>query len=52
MSDQPELFGDDELGTPVPAGAPGESKGRIVIRDIAAVDDGPLKRLVNENFLN
>ena len=47
MSDQPELFGEEELVVPVPAG----SKGRTVIRDIAAVDDGPLKRLVNENFL-
>ena len=52
MSDQPELFGGDEL--PVSGGATGrsESAGRTVVRDIAAVADGPLKRLVNSNFLN
>ena len=52
MSDQPELFGDEELAVVVPAEVSGEPKGRIVVRDIAAVAEGPLKRLVNENFLN
>jgi len=52
VSDQPELFGDEELVALVPSGASGETRGRTVIRDIAAVEDGPLKRLVNENFLN
>ena len=50
MSEQQELFGGDELSvpaTPVEAGS-----GRLVVRDIASVIDGPLKRLVNGNFLN
>ncbi len=52
MSDQQELFGDEEIVAPVPSGTLGETKGRTVIRDITAVEDGPLKRLINENFLN
>lgn len=55
MKEQTELFSGDELMTPVaPAGVPGErgQPGRLVVRDIAAVADGPLKRLVNGNFLS
>ncbi len=52
VSDQPELFGDEELVAPVPSEAQSEPKGRTVVRDIGAVEDGPLKRLVNQNFLN
>lgn len=51
MSEQTELFSGDELMTPVVSGERGESKGRLVVRDISAVADGPLKRLVNSNFL-
>ncbi|MEI6562976.1 MAG: DNA topoisomerase IV subunit A [bacterium] len=51
MSDQPELFGDEELVTPIPSEARGGAKDSLVIRDIAAVADGPLKGLVNGNFL-
>ena len=50
MSEQQELFEGEEMTTPtapVEAGA-----GRTVVRDIATVTDGPLKRLVNGNFLN
>jgi len=51
LSDQQELFDDEELAVAVPAEVPGEPQGRIVVRDITAVEDGPLKRLVNDNFL-
>jgi topoisomerase-4 subunit A len=53
MSEQTELFTGDEL-SPV---APGDSSGgrglpsRLIVRDIAAVAEGPLKHLVNDNFL-
>jgi topoisomerase-4 subunit A len=55
VSEQPELFSGDELSTPASTGEAGGGHGlpnRVVIRDIAAVEDGPLKRLVNDNFLN
>jgi len=51
MSEQPELFGGDELALPVPV-EQGGSGGNAMARDIGAVEDGPLKRLVNGNFLN
>jgi len=50
MSEQQELFCGDELSVPA---TPAEQAGvRTVIRDIGTVADGPLKRLVNGNFLN
>jgi DNA gyrase/topoisomerase IV subunit A len=51
MSEQTELFQGDELLTPVVPGDRVEAKGRLVVRDIAAVAEGPLKHLVNDNFL-
>jgi topoisomerase-4 subunit A len=45
---QPELFGGDELMTLVPAA---ESVAPEMTRDIASVSDGPLKRLVDSNFI-
>lgn len=48
MSEQPELPGVDELFTPA---VEAEAKGRTVVRDIAAVPEGPLKRLVGGNFI-
>ena len=51
MSEQTELFSGDELFTPTTPGETGEAKGRTVIRDIAAVSEGPLKHLVDDNFL-
>lgn len=51
MSEQQELFGGDEVFVPASQGD-GGAKDRLVVRDIAAVADGPLKRLVNANFLN
>ena len=50
MSDQPELFAGDELSSPLPAES--ARTGPLVVRDIAAVEEGPLKRLVNGNFLS
>ncbi len=55
MSDQPELFGGDDLlapGTP-PEAETSAREGLLpeVTRDIAAVSDGPLKRLVDSNFI-
>lgn len=55
MSEQPELFSGDELTTPVVPGevAVGQGvSGRVVVRDISAVNEGPLKRMVDGNFLN
>ena len=59
MSEQTEFFQGDELltpfdsaqGRPVVPGDRVEAKGRLVVRDIAAVAEGPLKHLVNDNFL-
>jgi len=52
VSDQQELFAADELAGSVSVEAQGEPRGRTIVRDISAVEEGPLKRLVNENFLN
>jgi topoisomerase-4 subunit A len=51
MSEQPELFGGDELMTPPAPVSPDGLRGPLVVRDIAAVAEGPLKHLVNGNFL-
>jgi topoisomerase-4 subunit A len=48
VNEQPGLPGVDELFTPA---AEPEAKTRTVVRDIAAVPDGPLKRLVGGNFI-
>jgi topoisomerase-4 subunit A len=50
VSDQPELFAGDELAGPVAEAAPG-SRGVARVRDIAALPEGPLKRLVDSNFI-
>lgn len=55
MSDQPELFSGDELTIPVVPGEAAAGQGassRVVVRDISVVNEGPLKRMVNDNFLN
>ncbi|MEI6516508.1 MAG: DNA topoisomerase IV subunit A [bacterium] len=51
MSEQQEFFDGEELAPVVSRGQAGEAQGRIVVRDIDAVPDGPLKHLVNDNFL-
>jgi topoisomerase-4 subunit A len=55
VSDQPELFGGDELLAPGLSAETGISTqdeiAPEVTRDIAAVSDGPLKRLVDSNFI-
>ncbi len=51
MSEQQEFFDGEELAPVVSRGEAGEARGRTVVRDIAAVPDGPLKHLVNDNFL-
>ncbi len=50
MSDQPDLFAGDELAGPVAEVASG-SRAAARVRDIAALPEGPLKRLVDSNFI-
>ena len=48
MKDQQDLFGGDELLAPV---SPPETTSATATRDITEMSDGPLKRLVDCNFL-
>ncbi len=55
MSDQPELFAGDELAGPVaeaaPGTAPAEAQGPVRVRDLSALPEGPLRRLMDGNFI-
>jgi topoisomerase-4 subunit A len=51
VSDQPELFAGDELAGPV-AETAAESRATGRVRDISALPEGPLKRLVDSNFIH
>ena len=51
MSDQPELFAGDELAGPVAETAPAETRGPGRVRDLSALPDGPLRRLMDGNFI-
>ena len=50
MSGQQELFEGDDLAAATPRES-GAGPAAPVVRDIAAIADGPLKQLVNGNFL-
>jgi len=51
VSDQPELFAGDELAVPVAETAPAETRGPVRVRDLSALPDGPLRRLMDGNFI-